>query len=218
MAEQIGNVMLPTFFGMKAGMTRIFDSQGNHVPVTIIKLIPNIISQIKTDKKDGYQAYQVAYGEKREKLLTKPIKSHLKKAGIDLMLNRFSEISIDNIEENVVGSNVSYDSFKESDYVDVTSVSKGKGFQGVIKRYGFRGGPGAHGSHFHRAPGSIGNRATPARVFANKKMPGHMGNKKCTVQNLKVVSVNLDKGFMLLKGSVPGAKNSYVKVSRAVKK
>jgi len=213
----VKSLNLPSIMGQKAGMTRIFDQEGNHRPVTVIKLIPNVISQVKKQEKDGYEAYQVAYYEKREKLVNKPIKGQLKKANIDKIYARLNEVRLDQVSEEFLGKEVSFDNFKPAEYVDVTGVSKGKGFQGVIKRWGFQGGPAAHGSKFHRTTGSIGNRATPGRVFAGKKMPGHMGDKKRTIQNLKIVDLNLEEGYLLVLGSVPGAKNSFVKVSMARK-
>lgn len=211
-------VSLPAFYGIKAGMTRIFDQNGNHVPVTVVKLIPNIISQVKTAEKDGYTAYQVAYNQKRESLLTAPAKGHLKKANIEKALSELAEIKVSEVSADALGKEASLDQFPVSTYVDVTGESKGKGFAGVMKRYNFQGGPASHGSHFHRRVGSIGCRATPARVFAEKKMPGHMGVEKTTVQNIQVVEVNLEAGYMLLKGSIPGSKNGFVKVAKAVKK
>ncbi len=211
-------VSLPAFYGIKAGMTRIFDQNGNHVPVTVVKLIPNVISQVKTAEKDGYTAYQVAYNEKRESLLTSPEKGHLKKATIEKSLSELSEIKVSEVSPDALGKEASLDQFPVSTYVDVTGSSKGKGFAGVMKRYNFQGGPASHGSHFHRRVGSIGCRATPARVFAEKKMPGHLGVETTTVQNIQVVEVNLEAGYMLLRGSVPGSKNGFVKVAKAVKK
>jgi large subunit ribosomal protein L3 len=211
-------VSLPAFYGIKAGMTRIFDSNGNHVPVTVVKLIPNVISQVKTAEKDGYTAYQVAYHEKRASLVTSPVKGHLKKATIETTFSEFSEIKVDSVSADALGKEASLDQFPPSTYIDVTGPSKGKGFAGVMKRYNFQGGPAAHGSHFHRRPGSIGCRATPARVFANKKMPGHLGVETSTVQNIQVVEVNLEAGFMLVKGSIPGSKNGFVKIMKSVKK
>jgi large subunit ribosomal protein L3 len=211
-------VSLPSIIGVKAGMTRIFDEAGKHVPVTVVKLIPNFISQVKTQETDGYTAYQVAYGEKREKLVTTPIKGHLKKAGISKQLTKFVELRSDDVSAENVGKEVSLDQFTPSTWVDVTGTSKGKGFQGVIKRHNFQGGPGAHGSTFHRTTGSIGQRATPARVFPQKKMPGHMGVDTKTIQNLQVVEVNVEQGYMLIKGSIPGAKNGFVKIAKALKK
>jgi large subunit ribosomal protein L3 len=211
-------VSLPAFYGVKAGMTRIFDQNGNHVPVTVVKLIPNVISQVKTAEKDGYTAYQVAYNEKRESLLTSPAKGHLKKAAIEKSLSELAEIKVSEVSTDALGKEASLDQFPVSTYVDVTGQSKGKGFSGVMKRYNFQGGPASHGSHFHRRVGSIGCRATPARVWKEKKMPGHMGVEQVTVQNVQVVEVNLEAGYMLLKGSVPGSKNGFVKIAKAVKK
>jgi large subunit ribosomal protein L3 len=211
-------VSLPAFYGIKAGMTRIFDQNGNHVPVTVVKLIPNVISQVKTVEKDGYTAYQVAYNEKRESLITSPAKGHLKKANISQSFSELSEIDVPEVSADALGKEASLDQFPVATYIDVTGPSKGKGFAGVMKRYNFQGGPAAHGSHFHRRPGSIGCRATPARVFANKKMPGHLGVETSTVQNVQVVEVNLEAGYMLIKGSIPGSKNGFVKIAKAVKK
>lgn len=211
-------VSLPAFYGIKAGMTRIFDQNGNHVPVTVVKLIPNVISQVKTAEKDGYSAYQVAYNEKRESLVSAPEKGHLKKANIEKTFSELAEIKVSDVNPEALGTVASLDEFPVATYVDVTGPSKGKGFAGVMKRYNFQGGPAAHGSHFHRRPGSIGCRATPARVFANKKMPGHLGVETSTVQNIQVVEVNLEAGYMLLRGSIPGSKNGFVKVAKAVKK
>ena len=210
---------LSTFFGVKAGMTRIFDEKGSHVPVTVIKLVPNHITQIKTLLKDGHEAYQVARYEKRETLLTKANKGHLEKAGVENNYVQFSEVQEkDDLDLNFLGREVSIEKFVENSYVDVTGISKGKGFQGSMKRHNFSGGPASHGSKFHRRGGSIGNRATPGKVWKNKKMPGQMGNKKQTVQNIEIIEVNIGKGYLLLKGSVPGSKNSFLRISKALKK
>ena len=217
MAEE-NKVQLPTIFAVKAGMTRIFNENGEHVPVTVLKLIPNLISQVKTKEKDGYEAYQVAFAEKREKLVNKPTLGRLKKANIDKTLVHSSEVKVDGVNAENLGREVSLGEFQANTYIDVTGISKGKGFAGVMKRFNFQGGPAAHGSHFHRRPGSIGCRATPARVFANKKLPGHMGVDRVTVQNLVVVEVNMEKGYMLVKGSIPGAQNGFVRVAKAIKK
>ena len=213
--EKVG---LPVFYGLKAGMTRVFDDNGNHVPVTVIKLVSNKISQVKTIDKDGYESYQIAYYQKREKLLNKPKLNHLKKGNIKEAFARLSEVRISDVDGANLGKELSLEQFPADTFIDVTGVTKGKGFQGVIKRYNFSGGPETHGSHFHRVPGSVGNRATPGKIFAGKKMPGHMGDKQQTVQNLKVFAVNEEKGFMLIKGSVPGSKNSFVRVAKAIKK
>ncbi|MFA5582726.1 MAG: 50S ribosomal protein L3 [Bacteriovoracaceae bacterium] len=212
------NVSLPAFYGIKAGMTRIFDQNGNHVPVTVVKLIPNVVSQVKTLDKDGYSAYQIAFNEKRESLVTSPLKGHLKKANVEKVFSQFAEVKVNEVDPSALGKETSLDQFSPTTYVDVTGQSKGKGFAGVMKRYNFQGGPASHGSHFHRRIGSIGCRATPARVWKEKKMPGHMGVETTTVQNVQVVEVNLEAGYMLLKGSIPGSKNGFVKVAKAVKK
>lgn len=218
-AETTSNkVELNAFYGQKAGMTRIFDSEGNHVPVTVIKLIPNFITQVKTKDKDGYEAYQLGYYEKKEKLVSKPLVGHAKKATLEKPVSRFAEVKTEGVDTSALGKAVSFNGFTPATYIDVTGVSKGKGFQGVMKRYNFAGGPAAHGSHFHRRPGSIGCRATPARVFKQKKMPGHMGSENKTIQNLVVVELNEEKGYMLIKGGIPGAKNSFVRIAKARKK
>lgn len=211
-------VSLPAFYGVKAGMTRIFDKNGNHVPVTVVKLIPNVISQVKTLEKDGYTAYQIAYNEKREALLNTPEKGHLKKANIEKAFSELAEIKVSEVSADALGKETSIDDFAVSTYVDVTAPSKGKGFTGVMQRYNFSGGPATHGSYFHRRPGSIGCRATPARVWKEKKMPGHMGVETTTVQNIQVVEVNQEAGYMLVKGSIPGSKNGFVKIAKAIKK
>lgn len=210
-------IALDAFYGVKAGMTRVFDENGNHIPVTVIKLIPNLITQVKTAEKDGYTAYQVGYGEKRESLLNKPTKGILAKAGVSQNVTHFAEIKSDAVDAANLGKELEI-AVAAGSYVDVTGESKGKGFAGVMKRYNFRGGPASHGSHFHRRVGSIGNRATPGRVFRGKKMPGHMGTDTKTVQNIVVVEVNPAKGYLLLKGSVPGGKEGFIKISKALKK
>lgn len=216
-SKQSEPLELPSFYGVKEGMTRIFDDKGNHIPVTVIRLIPNVVTQVKTMDNCGYEAYQVAYHEKREKLVSKPIKGHLAKAKVGGNFVRFSEVRVDGVEPGNLGREVSISAFTPTTVVDVTGTSKGKGFQGVIRRHNFSIGPKAHGSKFHRSGGSIGNRATPGRVWKNKKMPGHMGMETKTMQNLVVVEVNQEQGYMLIKGSVPGEKRSFVRVSRAVK-
>lgn len=211
-------VSLPAIYGLKAGMTRIFDESGKNVPVTVIKLIPNLISQVKTTETDGYNAYQIAYGEKREKLVSTPVKGQLKKANIDKNLTKFAELKADEVVAENLGKEVSLENFTASTFVDVTGTTKGKGFAGVMKRYNFSGGPASHGHKFHRTTGSIGNRATPGRVFKQKKMPGHMGVITKTVQNLQVVEINEEQGYMLIKGSIPGSKNGFVRIAKALKK
>ncbi len=217
--EKATPFILNEYYGVKDGMTRIFDAKGKNIPVTVIKLIPNKVTQIKTESKDGYNAYQVGYNARREKLVNKSIKGHLKKSGVSEVFKSFYEIKAQNVDAANLGKQLDVEaSFTPDSFVDVTSVSKGKGFQGVMKKYGFSGGPMTHGSKFHRTGGSIGNRATPGRVFKQKKMPGQMGNKQITTQNLKVVKVNTEDGYLLIKGSVPGHKNSFIRIRKAFKK
>jgi large subunit ribosomal protein L3 len=215
---QENRVSLPSFYGVKAGMTRVFDQNGKHIPVTVIKLITNHISQVKTVEKDGYSAYQLAYGEKREKLITKPVKGHLAKAGIEKNFTRFAELRLPEVDGENLGKELGYSDFANDTSIDVSGVTKGKGFQGVMKRHGFAGGPASHGSGFHRTGGSIGQHTDPGRIYKGKKMPGHMGCKNNTIQNLKVQELNEEKGYILVKGSIPGAKNSVVRISKSVKK
>ena len=186
--------------------------------MTVVKLIPNVITQVKTKERSGYEAYQVGLLQKRKKLITRPIQGILKKAKTSLCVTKFAEVKSPNpIDTSLLGRELSYEEFKPNSHVDVSGISKGKGLQGVIKRYGFRGGPGSHGSRFHRSTGSIGNNAQPSKVFKNKKMPGHMGHKKVTVQNLAVIAINEKDGYLLLRGSIPGAKNSIVKIAKSIK-
>jgi len=211
------SVSLPAFYGVKAGMTRIFDENGNHVPVTVIKLIKNVVTQVKTTEKDGYTAYQVGYNEKREKLLSKPLKGHLKKGNVSENVAYLSEIATESVDESALGKEVSLEGFGVNTFVDVTGTSKGKGFQGAIKRHNFAGGPASHGHRFNRGTGSVGQCASPGRVFKQKKMPGQMGNKTKTIQNLKIVEVNQEKGYLLIKGSIPGSKSGFLRIAKAKK-
>ena len=208
-------VNLDVIYCRKAGMTRIFDDSGKHVPVTVLELIENKISQVKTQDIDGYNAYQLAYYDKREKLINNPKKGHLKKSGIEPTKAKLSEVRMSEIDTDVIGKSLGYDNFAIDTTVSVSGVTKGKGFAGVMKKFSFSGGPATHGSKFHRRGGSIGNRATPGKVWKGKKMPGHLGVENQTVKNLKVVGVNLEKGYMLIKGSIPGHKNSFVKITKA---
>jgi large subunit ribosomal protein L3 len=209
-----------TFFAKKIGMTRIFNNMSQSCPVTVVKIIPGFVTQIKASATDGYSAVQVGYQVKEKRGMTNPVKGKLNKLGLSSNLTSFKEeiLTEDRLHLFKLASEISLDSFKVGDFIDVVGKSKGKGFQGVMKRYNFAGGPAAHGSHFHRRPGSIGNRATPARVFPEKKLPGHMGDERVTVQNLKVVGMDLDKGYLLISGSVPGSKNGIVEVKKARKK
>ena len=200
----------------KVGMTQIFGENGVLIPVTVLQAGPVYVTQVKTVENDGYSAVQVAYGDIRESLVSKPKKGHFAKAGVEN--KRFvREFKFENAADYQVGQEIKADIFAEGDKVDVTAKSKGKGFQGVIKRHGLHRGPMSHGSKFHRHQGSSGAAASPARVLKGKKMPGQMGNVMVTVQNLEVVRVDAEKNLILVKGAVPGPKKSFVILKEAVK-
>ena len=200
----------------KIGMTQVFDENGVMTPVTVLKAGPVFVTQIKTEENDGYSAVQVAYGDTREKLLTKPVKGHLAKAGVEN--KRFlTEFKFDDVSEYELGAQINADIFEAGDKVDVTAKTKGKGFQGAIKRHGQSRGPMGHGSKFHRHAGSNGSASDPSKVFKGKKMPGQMGAVQVTIQNLEIVRVDAEDGLLLIKGAVPGPKKSTVIVKEAVK-
>ena len=203
--------------GKKLGMTQVFSGDGMVIPVTVIEMGPCVITQKKTKEIDGYDALQLGFGRKKQKNVTKPIQGHLKKtgSGFPRVLREFRMISPEDYEE---GQELKVDVFEVGDYVDVVGVSKGRGFAGVVKRYGFKGGRATHGSMFHRAPGSIGASAYPSRVFKGKKLPGHMGDKRKTIQNLVVVGIRPNENLILIKGSVPGSRNGIVLVKNSIKK
>lgn len=202
--------------GKKLGMTQVFDEDGSAVGVTAIEVEPSVILQVKTKDKDGYEAIQIGYGRTKQKNVTKPLQGHLNKAnkGFFRFIREFPVQS----ETYEVGQEITADIFKIGDYVDIVGTSKGKGFQGVVKRHGFGGGRATHGSMHHRAPGSIGASADPARVFKGTKMGGQMGNVRKTIQNLQVWQVRSDRNLLLLKGAVPGSKNGFVLIKKATKK
>ncbi len=202
--------------GKKLGMTQVFDEAGRAIPVTVILTGPAHVVQIKTEEKDGYNAVQLGMQELKPQHIKKPIKGHFDKAKIKPM-KYLSEFRLEDISNIKIGDVFDASLFEEGEKVDVQGISKGKGFQGVIKRYGQRRGRMSHGSKFHRTTGSIGASATPSRVFKNKQMPGQMGRDVVTTQNLLVVKVDTEKNVILVKGSVPGAKNSIVKIKNAVK-
>ena len=203
--------------GRKLGMTQVFSEDGVAIPVTAIEMGPCVVIQKKTREIDGYDAVQLGFGQKKQKSITKPIQGHLKKAGSGFfrVLKEFRMMAPEDYEE---GQELKADIFEVGDYVDIVGMSKGRGFAGVIKRYGFKGGKATHGSMFHRAPGSLGASAYPSRVFKGKKLPGHMGNKRETIQNLVVVGVKPDKNLILVRGSVPGSRNGIVLVKSSIKK
>ncbi|MPM72336.1 50S ribosomal protein L3 [bioreactor metagenome] len=201
--------------GKKLGMTQIFTEEGIVIPVTVVEAGPNVVTQIKTVEKDGYTAVQVGFGDAKEKSLNKPQKGHL--AAANVLKKHLKEFRVDAVEEFTVGQEIKADLFAAGEKIDVTGTSKGKGFQGPIKRHGQSRGPESHGSRYHRRPGSMGACSFPGRVFKNKKLAGHMGSVKVTVQNLEVVRVDAEKNFILVKGAIPGAKGSVVTIKEAVK-
>ena len=202
--------------GRKVGMTQIFDEKGNVIPVTVIEAGPCTVAQVKTVETDGYDAVQLGFGEVKYKHINKPEKGHFAKAGLEAK-KHLREFRLESVEGVKVGDEVKADVFEAGEKVDVQGISKGKGFQGVIKRHGQHRGPMGHGSMYHRRPGSMGSTSTPGRVFKGKKLPGHMGRVTITIQNLDVVRVDMDKNVILVKGSVPGAKGSILKIKSAVK-
>ena len=202
--------------GKKIGMTQIFDEKGNVVPVTVIEATPNIVAQVKTVETDGYNSIQLGYGEVKDKHINKPEKGHFAKAGLTAK-KHLREFRVEDVENYKVGDEVKADIFEAGEKIDVQGTTKGKGFQGVIKRHGQHRGPMGHGSMYHRRPGSMGSTSTPGRVFKGKKLPGHMGRVTVTIQNLDVVRVDMDKNVILVKGSVPGAKGAILKIKSAVK-
>jgi large subunit ribosomal protein L3 len=206
--------MVSTILGRKLGMTQVWGEDDSLVPVTVIEAGPCVISQIKTPKKDGYRAAQIAFGDIKESKVNRPMKGHFDKAGVDPK-KHIIEVRLEDGEKIKVGQEIKVDMFEAGNSVHVTGVSKGKGFQGVMKRHNFSGGPGGHGSHFHRAPGSIGMCATPARVLRGSRMAGHMGSQTATVRNLEVVKVDSEQNLMLVKGAVPGGKGALLTIRTA---
>lgn len=202
--------------GKKIGMTQVFTTNGTLIPVTVIEVEPNVVTQIKTVEKDGYDAIQLGTGSKRESLSNKPEMGHVKKA--NTTPKRFlREIRGVNVNDYTLGQTIGVDIFEAGEIVDVTGTSKGKGFQGVIKRYNQSRGPMGHGSQYHRGVGSLGTHL-PMHVLKGKKMPGQMGNVQRTVQNLEIVSVDTENSVILVKGNVPGAKKSFVMIHTAARK
>ena len=224
--------MKKAILATKVGMTQIFNEDGQLIPVTVLQAGPCVVTQIKTVENDGYSAVQVGFGDKKEKVVEKDANGkksvahrhgvnkaqmgHFKKAGVSG--KRFvKEFRFENAAEYTVGQEIKTDIFADGDHIDVTAVSKGKGFQGAIKRLGQHRGPMAHGSKFHRHQGSNGACSSPSKVFKGKGMPGHMGSVKVTTQNLEVVRVDADKNLLLIKGAVPGAKKALITVKETTK-
>jgi large subunit ribosomal protein L3 len=209
-------VAIHGLLGRKLGMTTVFSERGEAIPVTVIEAGPNHVLNIRTKDRDGYEAVQIGFGATDAKRLTKPVLGQMKGAGV--AVRHVREMPADSVDDHNVGDTVDVDLFQNDDLVDVTGWSKGRGFTGVVKRYGFRGGPRTHGqSDRERAPGSLGAGTTPGRVWKGKRMAGRMGNERKTVQRLRVVRVDGDRHLLLLKGSVPGPKNGLVYVRRTVK-
>ena len=208
--------MKKAILATKVGMTQTFNDEGVLIPVTVLQAGPCVVTQVKTEENDGYSAVQVGYMDKREKLVNKPMKGHFDKAGVST--KRFvREFKLDNAAEYELGQEIKVDVFEAGDHIDATAISKGKGYQGAIKRHGQSRGPMAHGSKYHRHAGSNGAASDPSKVFKGKKMPGQMGNKQITVQNLEVVRVDAENNLLLVKGAVPGPKKSLVTVKETVK-
>jgi large subunit ribosomal protein L3 len=201
--------------GKKVGMTQIFTDKGLAIPVTVIEAGPCMVIQKKTPEKDGYSAIQFGFGEKRERLFTKPLAGHFTKAGIR-PLRYLREMLVEDPEVFQIGQEIKADIFAQGEKVDVVGTSKGKGFAGAIKRHGFHCGPMAHGSKYHRSPGSLGAKG-PARVYKGRKLPGHMGTDRVTVQNLEVIKVDADRNLIAVRGAIPGPKGGLVLVKTATK-
>lgn len=206
--------MVNTILGRKLGMTQVWSEDDNIVPVTVIQAGPCTISQIKTQETDGYSAVQLGFGEITPKHVNKPMAGHFAAHGVEPS-KYLREVRVEDTSLYSLGDKVTVADFSETKKVDVTGTSKGKGFAGVMKRYNFAGGPGGHGAHFHRAPGSVGQCATPSRVFKGVRLPGHMGDERVTVRNLELVSVDADQNLMLVKGAVPGGKGGLLIIRMA---
>ncbi len=201
--------------GKKVGMTQIFDESGKVIPVTAIEAGPCVVAQVKTEETDGYTAIQLGFGDVKANKVNKPEKGHFSKVNVTPK-KHLREFRVNEVEVKV-GDELKADVFAAGDKIDIQGTSKGKGFQGVIKRHGQHRGPMGHGSMYHRRPGSMGPTSTPGRVFKGKKLPGHMGRETVTIQNLEVIRVDLDKNAILVKGSVPGAKGAILKLKSSVK-
>ncbi len=209
--------MKKSILAKKVGMTQIFNEDGVLTPVTVLQAGPCVVTQVKTSDKDGYDAVQVGFEDIREKLVTKGEMGVFNKAGVSA--KRFvRELKLENASEYAPGQEIKADIFAAGDHIDATAISKGKGYQGAIKRHGQHRGPMKHGSKFHRHAGSNGTSSDPSRVYKGKKMPGQMGNKRVTIQNLEIVRVDADNNLILVRGAVPGPKKSLVTIKETVKK
>jgi large subunit ribosomal protein L3 len=202
---------MTAILGRKLGMTQVFDESGRMYPVTVVEAGPCCVVQVKTKVSDGYEAIKVGFGEmKKEKNVTKAMKGMFRKAGVGLY-RLVKEFPMSDLK---VGEIITVEKFQKGDVISVSGVSKGKGFQGVVKRHNYSGGPASHGSMFYRAPGSIGASSFPSRVWKNKGLPGHMGSEVVTVKNLKVVDVKVEQNLLLILGAVPGSKGTYLEIRK----
>ena len=199
--------------GRKLGMSSLFSPEGQQVPVTVLEVGPCVVTQVKTLATDGYDALQVGFVEKAAKRINKPVQGHLKKSGGQAYAF-LKEISVDDPSEYTLGQALTIDMFQVGERVDISGVSKGRGFSGVVKRWGFSGGKATHGSMFHRAPGSVGTSATPSKIIKGRKMPGHYGNSRVTVRNLEIVDIRPDQHLLIVKGAVPGCRSGLVEVRK----
>ena len=208
--------MTKGILGKKVGMTQFFTEAGELIPVTVVEVTPSVVLQLKTIENDGYEAVQLGFDDLREVLSNRPAKGHVAKANATpkRFIREFNNVELSEYE---VGQEITVDVFKAGDIVDVTGTSKGKGFQGAIKRHGQSRGPMAHGSRYHRRPGSMGGASFPSRVFKGKALPGQMGGDRITIQNLEVVKVDAERNVILIKGNVPGSKKSLVEIKTAIK-
>ena len=208
---------MSALLGKKIGMTNVFSSDGKLVPVTVVQVGPCVVTQVKTKETDGYNALQLGFDEKKVEKLTKPMAGHLGKA-TDKGFRVLREFRTDDVEDVELGSTIGIDLFEVGQKVTISGISKGRGFQGTIKRHGFSRGPETHGNRNHRKPGSIGNSAWPGKVFKGKKLPGHMGTDRNTVKNLTIVDIKHDDNLLLVKGPVPGFKTGVLEVRKTDKK
>jgi large subunit ribosomal protein L3 len=209
--------MISTLIGKKLGMTQVYDAQNVLVPVTVVEAGPCAVVQVKTVENDGYNAVQLGFSKQKSKNASKAEQHHAKKAGLDAAPRVLSEVRLTEAPSAKLGEVITVEAFKEGQLVDVIGVTKGKGFQGVVKRFRVAGGPASHGSMFHRRIGSIGMRQTPGRVWKNQAMPGHMGQVRRTMQNLSIVKIIAEKNLLLVKGAIPGANGDDVIVRTAIK-
>jgi large subunit ribosomal protein L3 len=208
--------MVNTILGRKLGMTQVWSEEDTVIPVTVIQAGPCTIAQVKTKATDGYEAVQIGFGDIKASKVNKPMAGHFAKAGVT-PTRYLREVRVDDASSHKVGETLTVDTFEVGQSVDVSGISKGKGFAGVQKRYNFAGGPGGHGSHFHRAPGSVGQCSSPSRIFKGVRMPGHMGCDRVTVMNLQIVRIDAEQNLLLVKGAVPGGKGALVTVRKTVK-